>query len=1001
MSDSQIKVSITATDEGFTATTAAAKAAIQQWAAAVNQSGSSASSAAVDYQALINATTGVSNATRSAAESAEVFRKALGDATNETKSLRAAMDDTSGAITSGMGKAAGATSGVTRELIVLGHEAMQGRFSRIPGSLVVLTEMLGKASLAVTGLIGGFALAAIAAERLYTFMSRIDALKVGVQTAGAMFNPNLDEGKLTSMALAYRKLTDVSTEDSEKVVATYARMKGATEQTIQALIDQTQNFARATGESLPAAAGHIKEAFEAPTANGSRFLADMNASSDAVAQFNAISGDNAAAQRRVFLLEQLDAATKRVAASTNLSNKQKMEDLLEAAPTTGYNPIAGNDFGITDQFDAADRIAKERSAKLTADVKNAIGNMSNDEKLEPKQAPTWFEKQVEGADELKAKVSSSATDFKQMQADQATQLAEYWKNATALAQAGSKDQIRAHEEYLKYQEQADSQGLRGGTTWFEKEQAGAEELRAKIAGTASDYKSARADEAKALVSYWHDAEQQAQTGSKDQLRAHEQYLRAKEQADLGDLKIGEANAKSGLEAQIASLTAQQKAQSNNQQVVMDLENRKLDLLRASYGEDSRQYQEELGRKAELDRKYADQAVRIEEERLSTKQRVDAEILSSRTKTANAEVASNTKSKDEAIAELRQLEQEHASIELQMVADLMKSLTDGTVAYQKAADQRLQIEQRLAGQLAALDAQKETADAKATQKTLAAYSNTFDNIAKEGTTTFVGLIEKTTTWQQAEARIANTVINDFVSIAVRSLATWTATELAKTNITTANAVARAQAEGGTGFGALIATQVSQWLGLETTKTSITTTQAAARTATTTAAAATQQSTQLAADVSTKAESSVNAFGQINAAAGVAGANTYAAISAIPVVGPGLAPAAAAGAVTAVESFQGLVALDVGAYNVPKDMPAYIHAGEMVVPADFASGLRSGGLAAGSSTANSLTYSPTINAGGSGASMTDIERMVSKNSKQMYDYMYQMSRNGNLALPGRGI
>jgi hypothetical protein len=33
--------------------------------------------------------------------------------------------------------------------------------------------------------------------------------------------------------------------------------------------------------------------------------------------------------------------------------------------------------------------------------------------------------------------------------------------------------------------------------------------------------------------------------------------------------------------------------------------------------------------------------------------------------------------------------------------------------------------------------------------------------------------------------------------------------------------------------------------------------------------------------------------------------------------------------------------VGAWNVPQNMPAFLHAGEMVVPADFASGLRSGG------------------------------------------------------------
>ena len=66
---------------------------------------------------------------------------------------------------------------------------------------------------------------------------------------------------------------------------------------------------------------------------------------------------------------------------------------------------------------------------------------------------------------------------------------------------------------------------------------------------------------------------------------------------------------------------------------------------------------------------------------------------------------------------------------------------------------------------------------------------------------------------------------------------------------------------------------------------------------------------------------------------------------PVMGPAAAiPAGiSAGAVSAME---GLVSLDVGAWNVPQNMPAFLHAGEMVVPQNFASGLRDGnGLSGG--------------------------------------------------------
>lgn len=58
------------------------------------------------------------------------------------------------------GHAAVANAGVTREVIVLAHEMVQGRFSRIPGSLMVLAERMGGVSLATWGVVGVVAIAA-------------------------------------------------------------------------------------------------------------------------------------------------------------------------------------------------------------------------------------------------------------------------------------------------------------------------------------------------------------------------------------------------------------------------------------------------------------------------------------------------------------------------------------------------------------------------------------------------------------------------------------------------------------------------------------------------------------------------------------------------------------------------------------------------------------------------------------------------------------------------
>ena len=927
-SDPNVNVTITATDAGFVATTKAAQAAVAAWAQITGQASQTAAQASVNYQQLINSTTGVTGAHREAAASAEVFRKALGDATNEVKQLRSNMEGTSGSIVDGTKRAAAGTSNITRELVVLGHEAMTGRFSRIPGSLVVLSEYLGQASLAVTGLIAGFAMAAIAAERLVVWMGKINDLKTGVQAAGAFFNPDVDQSKLTDIAMKFRQLKDVTTEDSQQVVAAYARMKGATIETIQALVDETQRYAQATGEKLPAAAEHIKAAFEAPSAEGAKFLNDINASSDAIARFNAVTGDNQAAQRRIIMLQALDEATSRVSKTAQASRAQLIEDSMATAPgpSSLVADMLPSPEAITQQYDEIDQITKDREARRVAIQRDAIANMSTVEKQVSAQTPTWFERQTEGADEL----------------------------------------------------------------------------RAKVIGAESDYKKAHLDEATALAAYWQNAEQQAIAGSKDQMRAHEQYLRYKEQQDLLSLKLSTDNNKSELEAQIASLTAQQKVEAEHKDVVLSLEHQKLELLKAAYGERSKQYQEELGRMAEMERRFAQQEVAAAEEALRSKEKLDATEFASKVKFYNAQVAADKLSKDEAINQLKELVTANASAELQIVDDLIKTLDKGTAAYQKAMDQRAQIQARANAQLQNLDSQRVTDEAKANDRIVASYESMFANIGQTAQSTTMGLIQGTTTFQQAESRLLSTVLTDFINMTLHRIAAWTAMELTNTGTTAQHAVIRAQEEGGTGLGALIATTIEQWLGLETTKTAITTTQAGARTAAQTAADGAQQAAQTAANADTLIQSKIMATSEIEAAAGVAGANAFAATAAIPIVGPELAPAAAAAAVAQVQAMNSLVALDVGTTNVPQDMPAYIHKGEMVVPADFASGLRSGDLSlGGSSSSNHLSYAPTINAGGGGISRSEIAALLTRTSQEMYAYMQDIGRNGNLTLPGRRL
>jgi len=91
-----------------------------------------------------------------------------------------------------------------------------------------------------------------------------------------------------------------------------------------------------------------------------------------------------------------------------------------------------------------------------------------------------------------------------------------------------------------------------------------------------------------------------------------------------------------------------------------------------------------------------------------------------------------------------------------------------------------------------------------------------------------------------------------------------------------------------------------------------------------------------------------------------AATYAGVFAYmsPVLGPAAAvPAGVAAA--GVAAMEGLVSLDVGAWNLNSDTVAQLHQGEMVVPKTFAQGLRENGGAGGGEGAGG-SYTININA-----------------------------------------
>lgn len=128
--------------------------------------------------------------------------------------------------------------------------------------------------------------------------------------------------------------------------------------------------------------------------------------------------------------------------------------------------------------------------------------------------------------------------------------------------------------------------------------------------------------------------------------------------------------------------------------------------------------------------------------------------------------------------------------------------------------------------------------------------------------------------------------------------------------------------------VVVNRTLQWLKSELTMTQATEIGNAARTASDDAAGDASLAAKAGAAISSLMNDSVEVFGGI-----------FAYLS--PLLGPAAAGPAAAGGASVASLAGDIVYAESGAWNLPSNTMAYLHAGEMVVPKPFASYLRDGG------------------------------------------------------------
>ena len=391
------------------------------------------------------------------------------------------------------------------------------------------------------------------------------------------------------------------------------------------------------------------------------------------------------------------------------------------------------------------------------------------------------------------------------------------------------------------------------------------------------------------------------------------------QEELGrQTELSRAGDKTELDSKLANYDRQIKGAKDNFSAQIALENQKLAAVKAAYGEDSKEYQNELERKDELTRQHNQLLSSLALDQGNTDRDIARIGIAAKRDILDSEVNDGKITNQQKIAALEQLADQEYRLDLQGLQDEVRLLDLSVTERQRVNDQILKLQAQHVADMAKLSDQMSAAQKKDLDKTSKDYQTAFQPIGRAFDQTITGVLQGTQTLQQAEARLAQSLVLSFVSAEEQKLQKYIASQLAQISITSAS---------------------------EASKTGAVAAGALARTTVETAAAAEGKAAKGALDSSS-----------IMKSAYTAAANTYAAISAIPVIGPFLAPVAAAGAFAAVAAFD-VVSAEGGLERVGMDnQPAFLHKDEAVLPARIARPLlemAQGGGSGGGNVVNNIT------------------------------------------------
>lgn len=354
-----------------------------------------------------------------------------------------------------------------------------------------------------------------------------------------------------------------------------------------------------------------------------------------------------------------------------------------------------------------------------------------------------------------------------------------------------------------------------------------------------------------------------------------------------------ADAKARFDADVSALRDQQAAHKNDFAVRIEIEEQILAKYREFYGEDTKAYGDELRRKEDLLQQSVAQQQRITE--------INADGEAARAKIKEGQDGKRQGGQSYGITDLvsDQPNQDLAAQQAKLKADSDAQQAALATSLQSAANpvDNAKIYQQMLTAQAQYVAKSQDLNQQASANVQKSWQNVLAPIDNAFSQSINGMLRGTETLKQGIARAGQSIVLSFIDAAEKSLMRWVASELAKLTIT------------------------------ETTQAGMT------------EAAAANQAAQTAIKQEGKAADAAMDSTSILNNAYTAATGAFSAVAGIPIVGPILAPVAAAAAFAGVMAFDVISAAG-GMGAVPfDDMPALLHKNEMVLPASIAAPLRS--------------------------------------------------------------